>query len=87
MWHISSERHKQKENGKVVKLGHATPKPLDMIERMIKASSNKKDLILDCFMGTGTTAVACKKLQRNFIGCEINKEYIDIANKRLNELK
>ena len=87
VWHISSERHKQKENGKVVKLGHATPKPLDMIERMIKASSNKKDLILDCFMGTGTTAVACKKLQRNFIGCEINKEYIDIANKRLNELK
>ncbi len=87
VWHISSERHKNKVNGKVVTMGHATPKPLDMIEKIIKASSNKRDLILDCFMGTGTTAIACKKLNRDFIGCEINKEYIEIANKRLNELK
>jgi len=83
VWHVSSERHKIKINGKVLKLPHATPKPLDMIERIIKASSNKNDLVLDCFIGTGTTAVAAKKLNRNFIGCDVNKEYVNIANKRL----
>jgi len=87
VWHISSERHKNKVNGKTIKLAHVTPKPLDMIERIIKASSNEGDLVLDCFMGIGTTAVAAKKLNRNFIGCEINKEYIKIANERLKVLK
>ena len=62
---------------------HATPKPLDMIERIIKASSNKDDLVLDCFIGTGTTAVAAKKLNRNFIGCDNNKKYVAVAKKRL----
>jgi len=83
VWHITSERHKNKINGKTPKLPHATPKPLDMIERIIKASSNKGDLILDCFIGTGTTAVAAKKLGRNFIGCDISKEYVDIARRRI----
>lgn len=84
VWHISSERHKNKINGKTPKIPHATPKPLEMIERIIKASSNKGDLVLDCFVGTGTTAVAAKKHNRKFIGCDNNKEYIDIAKKRLN---
>jgi len=83
VWHITSERHKNKVNGKVIQMGHSTPKPLEMIERIIKASSNEGDLVLDCFMGIGTTAIACKRLNRNFIGCEINPEYIKIANKRL----
>lgn len=86
VWHISSERHKNKVNGKVVKLGHATPKPLDLLERIITASSNENDLVLDCFMGTGTTAVACKKLNRRYIGCEKEIDYIEIANKRLENL-
>ncbi len=87
VWHFSSERHKNKVNGKVVKLGHQTPKPLDLIERIVKASSNKGDLILDCFIGTGTTAVASKKLGRNFIGNDDNKKYLEIAKKRLNEIE
>ena len=62
---------------------HLTPKPLDMIERIIKASSNKGDLVLDCFMGIGTTALACKNLKRNFIGCDNNEEFVRIANERL----
>jgi len=83
VWHFSSERHKNKMNGKTQKMPHLTPKPLDMIERIILASSKKNDLVLDCFMGMGTTALASKKLGRNFIGCDNNKKYVEIANKKL----
>jgi len=62
---------------------HPTIKPLELIEMIIKASSNKGDVILDCFVGSGTTAVACKKLNRNFICCDNNADYVKIANKRL----
>ena len=65
------------------KIGHVTPKPLEMIKNIIKHSSNKGDIVLDCFMGSGTTAVACKELGRNFIGIEKEQEYIDLSNKRL----
>ena len=51
--------------------------------RIIKAASNKDEIILDPFMGSGTTAVVAKKLGRKYIGYEINKEYIDISKKRL----
>lgn len=83
VWHFSSERHKNKINGKTIKLPHATPKPIDLLERIIKASSKPGDLVLDCFVGIGSTAIAAKKLDRNFIGCDINKEFIEIANQRL----
>lgn len=83
VWHFSSERHKNKINGKTQKMPHLTPKPLDMIERIVKASSNENDLVLDCFMGIGTIAVACKNLHRNFIGCDNVSEYVAIANERL----
>jgi site-specific DNA-methyltransferase (adenine-specific) len=83
VWHFSSSRHKNKINGKTPKLPHSTPKPLDMIEQIIKASSNKGDLVLDCFIGIGTTAVAAKRLDRNFIGCDNSKKYIEIARKRI----
>lgn len=85
VWHITSERHKNKINGKVQKLGHATPKPLDMIERIITASSNKGDLVVDFFVGTGTTAVAAKKLKRNFICADMDKEYTSLSRKRIKD--
>jgi site-specific DNA-methyltransferase (adenine-specific) len=47
--------------------------------------SNEGDTILDPFMGSGTTAVACKRTGRNFIGCDLEQKYVDIANKRLKE--
>ena len=62
---------------------HPFQKPLDLINRMIKASSDENDAVLDCFIGSGTTAVACKRLNRHFIGFEIDKKYCDISNKRL----
>lgn len=83
VWHFSSERHKQKRNGKVISLSHLTPKPVDIIKRIVLASSNPGDLVLDCFMGSGTTAVVAKSLARNFIGSDSSKEYVEIARKRL----
>lgn len=83
IWHFSSERHKNKLNGKTQKMSHLTPKPLDMIERMVLASSNKGGLVLDCFMGSGTTAVAAKKFGRHFIGCDKDKKYVAATNNRL----
>ncbi len=72
---------KNKKDGK--EYGHPTIKPLDIIENLIKNSSDVGGVILDSFIGSGTTAVACKKLGRNFIGFEINKHFYDIALDRL----
>jgi len=83
VWHITSERHKNKINGKTPKMPHLTPKPLEMIERIIKASSRKGDLVLDCFVGSGTTAVAAKKLGRNFLCCDSDKNYVELARQNL----
>ena len=59
-------------------------KPEKLIERLVRASSNPGDLVLDPFSGVGTTMCVCKKLKRNFIGFELNKNYVDLANKRVN---
>lgn len=63
--------------------GHPTIKPLDITEKIIRNSSNADDVILDCFMGSGTTGVACKHLERSFIGIEINQDYFNIAKDRI----
>ena len=65
------------------KYGHPTEKPLEIIEKLILTASNEEGLIFDPFMGSGTTAAACKELNRNFIGCEIEAKYCEIAEKRL----
>ena len=65
------------------KYGHPTEKPLEIIEKLILTASSEGDLIFDPFMGSGTTAAACKELNRNFIGCEIEAKYCEIAEKRL----
>lgn len=64
---------------------HPCQMPESLLELIIKASSNKGDLVLDPFGGTGTTAAAAKKLNRNFITIEISKEYYEIILKRLND--
>lgn len=63
--------------------GHPTPKPIKVIKHIIECLSNEDDVILDPFLGSGTTAVAAKELGRKCIGIEISKEYCDIAIKRL----
>lgn len=62
---------------------HPTIKPLELVKRHILHSTKENDVVLDCFLGSGTTAVACKELNRQYIGFEINKEYFEIAQDRL----
>lgn len=64
---------------------HPTIKPLDITQKFIKNSSKKGDLVLDCFMGSGTTGVACKNLERDFVGIELNRDYYKIALERIRE--
>ena len=56
---------------------HPTQKSLVLFEELIKKHSNENDTILDTFLGSGTTAIACKNTKRNFKGCEISREYYD----------
>lgn len=62
---------------------HPTEKPVEIIKRFILHNSNEEDIVLDPFMGSGTTAVACLKTNRKFLGFEISEEYCKIANKRI----
>lgn len=64
---------------------HPTEKPVRLIRKFLKTHTNENDIVLDPFMGSGTTAVACKQLNRKYIGFEISKEYCDIANRRLSQ--
>ena len=68
------------ENGKNI---HDTEKPVDLMKILIENSSQVGDTVLDPFMGVGSTGVACKELSRNFIGVELDKQYFDIATKRI----
>lgn len=62
---------------------HATQKPLEMIEWLIKSYSNEGDLVLDSCVGSGTTAIACMNTNRNYIGFELDGKYFDLANERI----
>ena len=63
--------------------GYPTQKPKELIKRFVLASSNEGDVVADYYLGSGTTAVVCKELNRNFIGCDINPKAIEITNARL----
>ena len=65
--------------------GHSALFPIDLVGKIINNWSKENDTILDPFLGSGTTAVACKQLKRNFIGIEISQKYCDIANGRLRQ--
>lgn len=86
VWEFSSEKNRNRINGKTMKQFHSTQKPIEMIKRIVIASSNEGDVVLDPFMGSGTTALACKMLNRNFLGCDLNLEYVNYANNSLENL-
>jgi len=67
-------------------IGFTTQKPEALLERIINASSNPDDLVLDCFIGSGTTAAVAQKLGRHWIGCDINKGAIQTTSKRLQKI-
>ena len=62
---------------------HPTQKPVALLEYLIKTYTNEYDTVLDNCMGSGSTGVACVNTNRNFIGIELNKDYFEIAKKRI----
>lgn len=78
IWHFNAVSAK--------KIGHPAPFPVELPRRLIEFYSFENDIILDPFMGSGTSALAALELKRNFVGYETKKEYINLANKRINEL-
>lgn len=78
VWHIPRVRYRMDEYE-----NHPTQKPITLLERIIKASSNEGDLILDPFSGTFTASYVAKQLKRRSIGVEINEEYVKIGLRRL----
>ena len=77
IWNIAPEKAK--------KIGHPAPFPVELPKRFIDLYSFKDEVILDPFIGSGTTALAAKSLNRHYIGYEINNDYIQIANLRLKD--
>jgi len=75
-------KSKESNSGKL----HPTQKPIDIINKIIITSSNPNDIVLDCFLGSGTTAIACINTNRNYIGIEKEEKYFNIANDRINQL-
>lgn len=65
---------------------HPTEKQLNVVQELIRILSNPKDLVLDCFTGSGTIPLGCLKLDRNFIAIEINLEYVKMATERIKPL-
>lgn len=66
---------------------HPTEKPVDLMEFYIRNSSKEGDTVIDACMGSGTTGVACKRCNRNFIGIEIDKKYFDVAKRRIDNMQ
>ena len=66
---------------------HPTEKPNDLMAQIVKLVSNPSDIVLDPWMGSGTTGVACLALQRRFIGIETEREYFDMAKKKLSQVQ
>ena len=81
---ICNGSERLKKNGKKI---HSTQKPETLLHRILLATSNKNDLILDPFLGSGTTAAVAKKLGRNYYGIEKEKSYFKVAEQRLNKAK
>lgn len=92
---ITKDEWKEYSNGlwsfapemKQKKIGHPAMFPLELPTRLIKMLTYKHDVILDPFMGVGTTAIACLNNDRKFIGIEIDDKYIEIAKKRIDKAK
>jgi site-specific DNA-methyltransferase (adenine-specific) len=80
LWHITPPGRHEKRYGK-----HPTQKPEALLDRIIRASSNPGDCVLDPFCGSGTTGVVCARLERHFVGLDQDEEFLAIAVKRLED--
>lgn len=82
VWQIKSVTKSEKRYGK-----HPTQKPESLLERIILASTKENEMVLDPFNGSGTTGIVCKKLHRNYLGIDINQDYLEISKSRYNDIK
>ena len=73
------------EINNVAKKQHPSEKPVELMEVLIKNSTNENEFVLDPFMGSGSTGIACANLNRNFIGIELDEKYFGIAKNRINK--
>ena len=80
LWEISPPQPREKIHGK-----HPTQKPLKLLERILLASTNEGDVVLDPFNGSGSTGVAALRLGRKYIGIELSQEYLDLTINRLQD--
>lgn len=87
VWALPLVQGKERIKGEDGRALHPTQKPEEMLKRIIIGSSNEGDLVLDPFLGSGTTAHVAKKLKRHYIGIDSNKKYIEMSKKRLKNLK
>ena len=81
VWQIDTPKSYEKTFGK-----HPTQKPLELLRRIILASTNENDLILDPFTGSSTTGIMALELGRKFIGIDLEKEYLDLSIKRFEDV-
>jgi len=86
-WFIPICSGKQRIKNKKGNKAHSTQKPEELLRRVILSSSKEGDLILDPFFGSGTTGAVAKMLNRNFIGFEKEKKYVEVAKKRIQNIK
>ena len=82
VWAIYPPKKEEKKFGK-----HPTQKPIDLLVRIIMASTDKGDIVLDPFTGSSTTGLAANLNDRKFIGIDLEKKYLDLSKKRFNDLK
>jgi len=78
VWTIPAPNGDEKKDGK-----HPTQKPIALLKRILLASTNEGDLVFDPFAGSSTTGVACVAMKRRFVGCELEKEFIELSIRRL----
>jgi len=81
LWEIKPPSRSEKHFGK-----HPTQKPLELLKRIILASTKEEDLVLDPFCGSSTTGIACALLGRNYIGIDLDEKYLELSKKRLEEV-
>jgi modification methylase len=77
IWRINKEKNNP----------HPAPFPQDLVDNILKSCSVEGSVVMDCYMGSGSTALSCKKNNREFVGIEISETYIDMTKKRLDEYK
>lgn len=87
VWRFRSCQGSERIKGENGRAAHPTQKPLELFKRLVEMATDEGDIVIDPFMGSGTTALASLQLNRNWIGIDNNKEYIDLANKRIEKHK